>query len=67
MKIKTFLSDFAITFAIVFIVTIIVSYIYSLTAHDAGVIDWEASFRFGIIFGIAFPAIRLFERRNKDK
>ncbi len=67
MKIIKFLSDFAITFAIVFIVTMIVSYIYSLIVHDAGVIDWEASFRFGIIFGIVFPAIKIFERRKKDK
>lgn len=65
MKTLLFLRDFAITFAIVLVVSVIVSYFYSLIAHGAGSIDWEASFRFAIIFGIVFPAIREIERRQK--
>ena len=66
MKIKNFLRDFAITFVIVFIVSMIVSYIYNLIAHSAGSVNWETSFQLAIIFGIVFPAIRIFEKRQKD-
>ncbi|MCK4699859.1 MAG: hypothetical protein KAT38_05980 [Bacteroidales bacterium] len=65
MKTILFLRDFAITFAIVLVVSVIVSYFYSLIAHGAGSIDWETSFRFAVIFGIVFPAIREIERRQK--
>ena len=63
MKIINFFRDFVIIFAIVFIVSTIVSYFYSLIAHGAGSVDWEASIRFAIIFGIIFPAIRIIDKR----
>jgi len=66
MKIKNFLRDFAIIFVIVFIVTTIVIYIYNLIAHSAGSFNWETSFQLAIIFGIVLPAIRIFEKRQKD-
>ncbi len=66
MKIKKFLRDFAIIFAIVFIVSTIVIYIYNLIAYNAGSVNWETSFQLAIIFGIVFPVIRIFEKRQKD-
>ncbi len=65
MKILTFLRDFVITCVITFIVSIIVSYFYSLIAHGIGTIDWEASIRFAIIFGIIFPSIRAIDNKRK--
>lgn len=65
MKIMSFLRDFAIIFVLVFVVSSIVSYVYSLLAHGAGSVDWEASFRFSIIFGIIFPAFRIIEKKQK--
>lgn len=52
MKARQFLRSFAIVGALVFVVTSIVSYLYSLIVHGAGVVDWESSIRFAIIFGI---------------
>ena len=66
MKIFKFIRDFAITLVIVFITSMIVSFLYSLIVHGSGSIDWEASFRFAVIFGIVFPTIRIIERRQKD-
>ena len=66
MKTMKFLRDFAITFVIVFIISTIVSYLYGLIADGAGSVDWGASIRLAIIFGIIFPAIRIIERRQKD-
>jgi len=66
MKILTFLRDFVIICIITFIVSTIVSYFYSLIAHGTGTIDWEASIRFAIIFGIIFPSIRVIDKRQKD-
>lgn len=67
MKIKKILIGFITSFLLILIVSAITSYLYSLIAHGTGNIDWEMSFRFAIIFAIAFPAINEIDRRQKEK
>ena len=62
MKPLTFLREFAIIFAVTFLVSAIVTYLYSLVAQGAGLVDWETSFRFGIILGIIFPLRKVLEK-----
>jgi len=58
MKIKRFLIQFVIVFTVITVVNTIVVYLWNLVAHGQGVFDWETSFRFAIILGIALPIIR---------
>lgn len=52
MNIKKLLIDFVTVSAVTFIVSAIVNLLWSLIVHGASTIDWEASFRFAILFGI---------------
>jgi hypothetical protein len=61
MNIKKLLIIFVLTL----VVSAITTYLYSLIAHGAGVIDWETSFRFAIIFGIMLTWMR--GRESKEK
>jgi hypothetical protein len=62
---KELLIDFAITFILTFVVAAIVSFLYSLTAHGAGMVDWETSFHMAIILGIVLSWMKARERRGK--
>ena len=53
MKIKNLLIDFVTTFTLTLIATIIVTYLWNLVLHGQNAVDWETSFRFAIILGIA--------------
>ena len=65
MNIKKLLVDFVTVFAATLIVSVIVSLLWNLIVHGASTIDWEASFRFAILFGIIFTWIET--RRSKEK
>jgi len=67
MNIKKLLVTFVGIFVLALVVTAITTYLYSLIAHGAGVIDWETSFRFAIIFGIMFTWMEVRERKKKEK
>ena len=67
MNIQKLLIDVVTTFALFLVVTVIVTFLYSLIAHGTGVIDWETSFRFAIIFGIVLPWIRARESKEEEK
>jgi len=58
MSSKSLLVDVVVTFVLTLVVSVIVTYLYSLFAHGAGVIDWETSIRFAIIFAIVLPGTR---------
>jgi hypothetical protein len=64
MNIKKLGTDFAITFVLTLAVSILVTYLYSLVVHGSGVVDWEASFRLAIIFGIVIPWLH---QREKNR
>ena len=65
MNIKTLLVDFVTVFAVTLVVSVIVTLLWNLIVHGASTIDWEASFRFAIVFGIILPWIET--RRSKEK
>ena len=65
MKIKSFLIGFATTFAVTLVVCALVTYLWNLIAHGLNAVDWETSFRFAIILGIALPVARAMAGKEK--
>lgn len=65
MNIKRLLVEFVTVFAVTLITSVIVTLFWNLIVHSASTINWEASFRFAIIFGIILPWIET--RRNNGK
>ena len=65
MKIKNFLIGFVTTFAVTLVVAAIVTYLWNLIAHGQSAVDWETSFRFAIILGIALPVARAMTSKGK--
>jgi hypothetical protein len=65
MNIRKLLVDFVTVFAVTLIVSVIVDLLWNLIVHGASTIDWEAPFRFAILFGIIFSWIET--RRSKEK
>ena len=65
MNIKRLLVDFVTVFTVTLVVSVIVTLLWNLIVLGASTIDWEASFRFAILFGIIFPWIET--RRRKEK
>ena len=65
MRVKRFLIDFALVFAVTFVVAAIVTYLWNLIAHGQSAVDWETSFRFAIILGIALPVARIMTSKGK--
>ncbi len=52
MNIRTLVVEFITVFAVALVTTAIVTLLWNMIGHGAGVIDWETSFRFAIVFGI---------------
>jgi len=65
MKIKRFLIDCAVVFAVTFVVAALVTYLWNLIAHGQSAVDWETSFRFAIILGIALPVAKAMTSKGK--
>jgi len=65
MKIKSFLIGFVTTFAVTLVVAAIATYLWNLIAHGQSAVDWETSFRFAIILGIALPVARAMTSKGK--
>jgi len=65
MKIKRFLIDFAVVFAVTLVVAAIVTYLWNLIAHGQSAVDWETSFRFAVILGIALPVAKAMTSKGK--
>ena len=64
MNVKRLLVVFVAVFALTFIVTGTVTLLWNLIFHGASTIDWETSFRFGIVFGIVFSWIETRRARS---
>ncbi|MCD6391299.1 MAG: hypothetical protein J7L92_04840 [Dehalococcoidia bacterium] len=65
MKIKRFLIDCAVVFAVTFVVAALVTYLWNLIAHGQSAVDWETSFRFAVILGIALPVAKAMTSKGK--
>ena len=55
---KEFIKSFFTLSVLSFITSAAVSYLYNLLIHGAGFVDWQASFRFSILFGLVLTWIR---------
>jgi hypothetical protein len=55
MSITHLIREFAITGAVALAVSAFVAYMYALTVHGAGLIDWETSVRLALTLGIVIP------------
>ncbi len=57
-----YLMYFIFYFIITFIVSIAVTYAYSLLFHGKGIVDFESSFRMGVILGVI---LTIYDFKNK--
>jgi len=65
MKVKEFLVNFVIVFAVVLVAAVIVTYLWNLTVHGSGAVDWNISLVFALSMGIALPVS--WALRTKEK
>lgn len=64
MNVKDIVTSFFVVGPIVFVVSLIVAYLYSLVVHGNGVLEWEASIRLALIFGITLPIVRHLDKKK---
>ncbi|GAB4379399.1 MAG: hypothetical protein Kow0042_28760 [Calditrichia bacterium] len=64
--VKNFFISFVVIFCLAFGVSLLVSFLYNFIAHGEGIIDWEVSFRNGIVLGIIFPLVGVWNRIKKS-
>jgi Mg2+ and Co2+ transporter CorA len=64
MNPKNVLTGFLTIAPIVFIVSLVVSYLYGMLVHGSGAVDWEASVRLAIIFGIVLPIVHGVDKKK---
>ncbi len=57
MNIKRLVVEFLIVFAVALVASVGVGAAWNLIVHGSPTIDWETSFRFGILFGIIMPVM----------
>jgi hypothetical protein len=65
VNIKKLLVDVLVVFSVSLIVSVLATLLWNLVIHGTGAIDWEASFRFAILFGIILPWMET--RRSKAR
>jgi hypothetical protein len=58
-------QSFVVYFVLVFIVNALVTFLYNTLLHGTGLVDWESSLRFAVIFGVVFPVAGELERSKK--
>jgi len=52
MNIKILVVEFVTVFAVTLVTAAIVTFLWNIIMHAEGIIDWETSFLFAILFGI---------------
>jgi len=65
MNIKRLLVEIVTVFTVTLILSALVTLLWNLILHGASTVDWEASFRFAILFGIILPWIQTRGRSEK--
>lgn len=58
MSHKDFIKSFFTLSALSFITSAAVTYLYSILMHGVGLVDWQTSFRFSILFGLVLTWVR---------
>ncbi len=65
MNIKKFAVEFDTVFAVSLVTVALVTFLWRLIGHGESAVDWEASFRFAIMFGIILTWVK--SRDTKEK
>jgi hypothetical protein len=52
MNIKKLVVEFVTVFAVALVTAAIVTLLWNIIVHAEGIIDWETSFLFALLFGI---------------
>lgn len=55
---QRFIKGFLFLAALSFIASAATTYFYNLIVHGIGLVDWQNSFRFSILFGLVLAWIR---------
>ncbi len=58
MNHSQFIKSFFVLALLSLVSSAAVTYLYNLLVHGAGFVDWQASFRFAILFGLALTWVR---------
>jgi hypothetical protein len=66
MHTRNLFVEFIFTFVIAFVVTVLVTLLWSLIGDGSVQVDWETSFRFGIIFSIVVPLLGRWGQKKKE-
>lgn len=65
MNSKKLVIEFGTVFAVTLVTTALVTFLWNIVGHGTGIIDWETSFRFAVIFGIILTWVKSRETREK--
>jgi len=65
MNSKKLVIEFGTVFAVTLVTAALVTFLWNIVGHGTGIIDWETSFRFAVIFGIILTWAKSRETREK--
>jgi hypothetical protein len=65
MNSKKLVIEFGTVFAVTLVTTALVTFLWNIVGHGTGIVDWETSFRFAVIFGIILTWAKSRETREK--
>jgi hypothetical protein len=65
MSIRRILVDFGTVFVVTLVVSAVVTLLWGALVRGAGVVDWETSFRFAIVFGVVIAWFETLRRRDR--
>ena len=65
MNSKKLVIEFGTVFAVTLVTAALVTFLWNVVGHGTGIIDWESSFRFAIIFGIILTWAKSRETRER--
>lgn len=58
MNVKRLSIEFVTVFAVALVTTAMVTLLWNIVGHGAGVIDWETSLCFALIFGVILTWVK---------
>ncbi|MDZ7269517.1 MAG: hypothetical protein ONB48_19040 [candidate division KSB1 bacterium] len=67
MKYGDLLVNFAASFLVAFGVTVLVTLLWNLIASGTATVAWPAALRFGILAGVVFPLLEIWQRKSKGR
>jgi membrane protein CcdC involved in cytochrome C biogenesis len=65
MNIKKLVVEFITVFVVALVTVALVTFLWNIFGHGESTVDWETSFRFGILFGIILKWAKSREIKEK--